>query len=146
MSNADNQMTRIAKEFRWEMGHRLPFHNGGCQNIHGHSYRMRVTIEGRLDDNGMVLDYFDMKEIVDPIVQRVDHSFLCDNRDEQMLAFFRDNPLKHVIVPFRTTAENITAWFLELVATELRRFPNIKTLTIRVYETERTYAEGSLEF
>jgi 6-pyruvoyltetrahydropterin/6-carboxytetrahydropterin synthase len=146
MSNADNQMTRIAKDFRWEMGHRLPFHNGGCQNIHGHSYRMRVTIEGTMDDNGMVLDYFDMKAIVDPIVQRVDHSFLCDNRDEQMLAFFRDNPLKHVIVPFRTTAENITAWFLELVAAELRQFPNIKTLTIRLYETERTYAERALEF
>ena len=146
MSNADNRMMRIAKDFRWEMGHRLPFHSGGCQNIHGHSYRMRVAIEGTLDDNGMVLDYFDLKEIVDPLVQHVDHSFLCDQSDEQMLAFFRDNPLKHVIVPFRTTAENLAAWFLELVTAELRRFPNIRSLTIRLYETERTYAECSAEF
>ena len=146
MSNADNRMMRIAKDFRWEMGHRLPFHSGGCQNIHGHSYRMRVAIEGTLDDNGMVLDYFDLKEIVDPLVQHVDHSFLCDQSDEQMLAFFRDNPLKHVIVPFRTTAENLAGWMLEQIANELKQYRNIRTLTVRVHETEKTYAEVRGEF
>jgi 6-pyruvoyltetrahydropterin/6-carboxytetrahydropterin synthase len=143
MNEAEKRTTRIAKDFHWEMGHRLPFHNGGCQNIHGHSYRMRVTVEGDLDENGMVLDYFDLKEIVEPLVARIDHSFLCDDRDEQMLEFFRANPLKHVVVPFRTTAENLAQWFLTEIADRLASYPNLRFLTVRVHETERTYAERS---
>lgn len=140
-----SQTVRIAREFHWEMGHRLPFHSGGCQNIHGHSYRMRVEIEGVLDPNGMVLDYFDLKEIVEPIVALIDHSFLCDASDETMLAFFRENPLKHVVVPFRTTAENITAWMIERVADRLASYGNIYRLSIRLQETDRVYAEMSSE-
>ncbi len=50
--------SRIAKEFHWEMGHRLPFHQGGCQNIHGHSYTMRVEIIGTIDPaTGMVIEH-----------------------------------------------------------------------------------------
>ena len=41
---------KIAKEFNWEMGHRLPEHFGKCKNIHGHSYKMMVELEGDLDD------------------------------------------------------------------------------------------------
>lgn len=140
MSEA-RQTTTIAKDFRWEMGHRLPFHGGGCQNIHGHSYQMRVVIEGSLDANGMVLDYFDLKMIVDPIIDRIDHSFLCDDQDRQMLDFFAANPLKHVVVPFRTTAENLAGWFLDEISARLGEYPNLLTLTVRVSETEKTYAE-----
>lgn len=137
------RLVKIAKEFHWEMGHRLPFHGGGCQNIHGHSYRMRVELEGELDDNGMVLDYFELKEIVEPIVDQIDHSFLCDARDVAMLDFFDANPMKHVVVPFRTTAENITAWMLELIAERLATHRNLTRMTIRLQETERVFAEMS---
>lgn len=145
MSDAAGQMVRIAKDFHWEMGHRLPFHEGGCRNIHGHSYRMRVVVEGHLDKHGMVMDYFDMKEIIDPLVARLDHSFLCDEGDRTMLDFFAANPLKHVIVPFYTTAENLAQWFLENIAELLKAYPNIASLTVRLHETERTYAERSMQ-
>lgn len=138
---SDTQTTTIAKDFHWEMGHRLPFHNGGCKNIHGHSYRMRVIIEGELDEHGMVMDYFDMKEIIEPLVDRIDHSFLCDDRDEEMLAFFAKNPLKHVVVPFHTTAENLCGWFLQEIATLMKPYPNVLSITVRIHETERAYAE-----
>ena len=55
---------KIGKEFRWEMGHRLPLHTRGCQNIHGHSYKLIVEIEGEPGANGMVADYTDLKQIV----------------------------------------------------------------------------------
>lgn len=144
MSDEIKRTTAIAKDFRWEMGHRLPFHQGGCQNIHGHSYQMRVTIEGSLDENGMVLDYFDLKEIVDPILAMLDHAFLCDDKDAPMLAFFEANHLKHLVVPFRTTAENLTGWLLDQVTQRLEPYVNLIALTIRVSETERTYAERSI--
>ncbi len=132
---------RIAKEFHWEMGHRLPFHEGGCRNIHGHSYRMRVVVEGRLDEHGMVLDYFDLKSLIDPLVAELDHAFLCDENDAEMLAFFSANPLKHVVVPFLSTAENLVGWMLSKIVAMLRGYENVLAISVRVHETERTYAE-----
>lgn len=132
---------RVAKEFHWEMGHRLPFHTGGCQNIHGHSYRLWVEVEGTTNKHGMVVDYFDLKQIIEPIVARIDHSFLCDEQDDLMLNFLAQTPLKHVVVPFNTTAENVAGWLMELIAEQLHHLPNITSLTVRLHETERTYAE-----
>ena len=47
---------KVAKEFKWEMGHRLPEHFGNCKNIHGHSYKMIAEFEGRLNENDMIID------------------------------------------------------------------------------------------
>lgn len=131
----------IAKEFHWEMGHRLPFHEGGCRNVHGHSYRMRLSVVGRLDENGMVIDYFDMRDIVDPIIDRLDHAFLCDESDTDMRTFLEAHDMKRVLIPFPSTAENIALWLLDQVDRSLTGYTNLQSVTIRLQETERTYAE-----
>jgi 6-pyruvoyltetrahydropterin/6-carboxytetrahydropterin synthase len=141
--------TRIAKEFRWEMAHRLPYHTSGCQNIHGHSYRLWVEIEGEPDETrGMVLDYLDLKSAVEPLVKQLDHAFLCDRSDELMTRFFRENTLKVVYVDFPTTAENIAAYLMKEIAKRLRESQSVllKRLRIRLHETERTFAEVSHDF
>ncbi len=132
----------IAKEFHWEMGHRLPFHEGGCRNVHGHSYRMRVSVSGTLDSNGMVVDYFDLRRILDPVIDRIDHAFLCDRSDAVMLAFLEENNLKRVVVDFPSTAENIALWLLGQVAQELQGYENIAEIAVRLHETDNTYAEA----
>ncbi|MGA1414241.1 MAG: 6-pyruvoyl trahydropterin synthase family protein, partial [Candidatus Kapaibacteriota bacterium] len=106
-------ISRIAKEFHWEMGHRLPFHDGGCQNIHGHSYTMRVEVIGEIDPaTGMVIDYFDMKSLVQPLIDTLDHSFLLDSSDQILVEFFKEHPMKVNIVDFYSTAENIAHYIL----------------------------------
>ncbi len=141
-------ITRIAKEFHWEMAHRLPFHNGGCQNVHGHSYRLWVEVEGEPDLQGMVMDYLDLKAVVEPLVKQLDHSFLCDRADELMMQFFHHNSLKVNYVDFPTTAENIAVHLLKEIALRLKESQSVlvKRLRIRVQETERTYAEVSQDF
>jgi len=134
---------RVAKEFRWEMGHRLRFHDGGCRNLHGHSYRLRVIVDGELDENGMVIDYFDLKRVVQPIIDELDHAFVVDDQDHVLLDFFRDNPLKHVVVPFTTTAEHLAGWLHGRIAHRLDEYVHGATLTVRVQETESTYAEST---
>ncbi len=104
---------------------------------------MRLILDGRVDDNGMVIDYFDVKRLVDPLVDRLDHSFLCDADDVVMRSFFDANPMKHVVVPFTTTAENLAQWFLEQITELLLPYPNVISISVRVHETERTYAEVS---
>lgn len=137
--------TTISKQFRWEMGHRLPFHNGLCKNIHGHSYQADVVLTGDLDEQGMVMDYFDMKELIQPMIDELDHSFLCDKSDAAVRAFLEETKMKHVIVDFFTTAENIASMLLEHVVNNLPQVNRIQNVRIRVYETEKTFAEVERE-
>ena len=137
----------IAKDFHWEMGHRLPFHTGGCKNIHGHSYKMRVEIHGIIDSStGMVMDYFDMKALVQPIVDQLDHSFLCDSSDTLLMDFFAQNPMKVNIIDMYSTAENIAYYILQQLIPGFFPFTSVQTLTVRLCETENTYAEAFHEF
>lgn len=138
-------LTRISKSFRWEMAHRLPFHEGGCRNIHGHSYSMTVELAGEPDTNGMVLDYFDLVSIVEPLIKEIDHAFLCDNTDKLVKDFLKSTSLKVVYVEFPTTAENIAQWFFERLSEHFMPMKNIRELRIIVSETERTTAEVSGE-
>jgi 6-pyruvoyltetrahydropterin/6-carboxytetrahydropterin synthase len=137
---------RIAKEFRWEMAHRLPFHTGGCQNLHGHSYRAWIALEGDPDPNGMVLDYLELARLVQPLLEKLDHAFLCSTDDTLMQEFFRQHPeFKVVFVPFPTTAENIARYLADQLRETLQAYPNVHRLHVRVQETDRTFAEVTLE-
>ena len=81
---------KIAKEYRWEMGHRLSFHDGKCVNFHGHSYKARITLEGERDENGLLVDFYDLDKIVGPLVESLDHSFALNAADEKASAAGRD--------------------------------------------------------
>ncbi len=138
-------LTRIAKDFRWEMAHRLPEHEGGCRNVHGHSYQMWIELAGEPLESGMVLDYFDLKELVDPLVAEIDHAFLCSRTDTLICDFMRESGLKAVYVDWPTTAENIARWFFERLRVTFAgaSMKHLRELRVRIQETERTYAEVS---
>jgi 6-pyruvoyltetrahydropterin/6-carboxytetrahydropterin synthase len=131
---------KIAKEFRWEMGHRLPEHFGLCKNIHGHSYKMLVEFEGELDKNQMVIDYYDVERIINPVIEKLDHSFMVNINDLVVLEFLEKMNSKKVVVDFNSTAENICLYLLnEIKKCELPQ--NISSVKVRVYETQFDYAE-----
>ncbi len=137
--------TKIAKEFKWEMSHRLSFHEGPCKNVHGHTYRMVVEIEGTLDQNSMVLDYYHVERIIRPMINKLDHAFLCDEDDDLMINFLNENGFKLHIMPTVTTAENMVSYFLDIFAPEFKKFDNILSLKVRVLETEDVYAERTIK-
>jgi len=131
---------KIAKEFRWEMGHRLPEHFGLCKNIHGHSYKMIVEFEGELDKNQMVIDYYDVERIINPVIEKLDHAFMVNIEDNIVLEFLEKMNSKKVVVGFNSTAENICNYLLS----EIKKCSlpaNISSVKIRVYETQFDYAE-----
>lgn len=134
---------KIAKEFKWEMGHRLPEHFGQCKNIHGHSYKMLVEFEGELDENGMVIDYYDVEKIINPIIEKLDHAFLVSKDDKLTIEFLEKLNSKKVVVDFESTVENICTYLLTQIKTA--NLPaNVKTIMVRVSETEEDYAEESI--
>ncbi len=134
---------KIAKEFRWEMGHRLQCHKGKCYNLHGHSYKLIVEFTGSINETGMVLDYFDVKEIVGPLVNELDHTVIVSKNDPQLLDILQKLKTEHVIVDFDTTAENLCYYFLNKIK-EKKLPSNITNIKVRVCETENTYAEEEI--
>ena len=72
-------MFTVFKDYVFSAGHAIRGHRGGCQNLHGHNYRVRVHVfaEG-LDALGMVIDFADLKTIVDGVLGRFDHAMIND--------------------------------------------------------------------
>ncbi|HKB86661.1 MAG TPA: 6-carboxytetrahydropterin synthase QueD [Ignavibacteriaceae bacterium] len=135
---------KIAKEFHWEMGHRLPEHFGKCKNIHGHSYRMIVEVEGSVNDRGMIMDYYDLKKVVNPIIEELDHAFMVYEQDKEIVKFLESVKSKRVIVGFQSTVENICKYILEKVKGS--SLPsNVEKVKVRIFESVDDYAEEEAE-
>ncbi len=82
--------TRVTCTFTFEAAHRLAWHPGRCRNLHGHSYRLDVSVEGPLDDNGVVLDFDTLQAVVrSQVIDAWDHHDLnevLDNPTAELLA------------------------------------------------------------
>ncbi len=136
---------KISKDFRWEMGHRLQCHKGKCYNLHGHSYKLQVEFEGEIDESsGMVMDYFDVKDVIAPIVNKLDHTVVVWDKDTELIDMLKNLHSTHVILPFETTAENLVGYFLKEISKST--LPSgISKIKVRVCETENTYAEDEVK-
>jgi 6-pyruvoyltetrahydropterin/6-carboxytetrahydropterin synthase len=74
--------TSVTRSFRFEAAHQLPWHEGKCRHLHGHSYRLDVTVTGPLGPNGIVLDFADLQAAVNrEVIDRYDHRYLNDLMD-----------------------------------------------------------------
>lgn len=117
-------MITVTKTFRFEAAHFLPDYSGACKNVHGHGFKLQVTVSGILDKEvypSMVCDFKDIKKIVkEHVIDKLDHSMLND-----VLEY--------------PTAENMICWI------ELQLVPYFgdHLVRIRLYETEDSYAEWS---
>ncbi len=130
---------KIAKSFYWEMGHRLPFHQGKCINLHGHSYRADIGLTGEPDANGILMDYYDLKILVAPLIERMDHAFIVFSGDKELISLLEKMNSKMFLFDYQSTAENLCLLFVDEIKSNLPS--NIETLTVRVRETSDTYAE-----
>lgn len=135
----------ISKQIEWDMGHRVMNHHSKCKNIHGHRYRMEIVMKGNLitkeglSSEGMVIDFGDIKSIaISNIHDILDHGFMVWEKDGLLVKIFSKNPqLKHIIVPFTTTAENIAAWCFKRLASSFSDTfgTNLKLHSIKIWET-----------
>lgn len=141
-------MIRLTKEFSFESAHALWGYDGKCREVHGHSYRLFVTIKGEpiSDENnpklGMVMDFGELKAIVArEITDRLDHSFVMRRTEEaQALAKSMGSQFANVVlVDYQPTCENMLADFATRIKTAL---PTGVTLhSLRLHETATSYAE-----
>ncbi|MDD2290167.1 MAG: 6-carboxytetrahydropterin synthase [Bacteroidales bacterium] len=135
----------ITREFRFEGAHALTHYDGKCRHIHGHSYRLMVTVKGEPSlvpgdpKSGMIMDFNDLKKIVTRyIIEPLDHSLMLrqDAPLSRELAQHYDNV---IIFDFQPTCEQLVlhiARILEPVITPPNRLHRV-----RLYETPTSFAE-----
>jgi 6-pyruvoyltetrahydropterin/6-carboxytetrahydropterin synthase len=139
---------RITKQFSFETGHALYGYDGKCKNVHGHSYKLSVTVIGvPISDNtnvkfGMVIDFTDLKNIVrEEIVDLFDHATVFNqNTPHVELAKELSNRGHHVIlVDYQPTSENMVIDFAKKIKNRLPK--NIQLHSLKLQETETSFAE-----
>ena len=116
-------MFEVSVEQTFAAGHALRNYKGACENVHGHNFKVQVTIEGaRLDDTGMLVDFIDLKQSMRDVISRLDHVFLND-----ISPFDVKNP----------SAENIAEYFFEELDRRLAKNPvPVQIREVRVWETD----------
>lgn len=139
---------RLTKEFSFESAHALDGYDGLCREIHGHSYRLFVTVVGEpsCDESdpklGMVMDFGVLKRIVNcEVVERLDHSFVVRDSESNrgLIAQLGERFSNVVVVDYQPTCENMLADFAERIS---RALPEGVTLhSLRLYETANSFAE-----
>ena len=107
----------LCREFKFDAAHNLINYHGKCENLHGHTYRLAVVLEGQPDEEGMVFDFVELKKFVSELVlSKLDHAYIND------------------ILP-QPTAEYIAVWIFKKLDKPLKRH-NCELYEVRVWETE----------
>ncbi|MFA9499277.1 6-carboxytetrahydropterin synthase QueD [Mannheimia sp. E30BD] len=124
-------MFKIAKEFSFDMAHMLDGHDGKCQNLHGHTYKLQVEVAGELFQEGakrgMLMDYSDLKAIVKThILDSMDHAFIYDlhnERESQVAQFISPLALSEYIrININAVALNLQMRFVLLLMVKYKHF------------------------
>ncbi len=136
---------RVTKIFEFEAAHALDCHDGKCSNIHGHSYKLHVTVLGEPNHikgnpkDGMVIDFSDIKEIVKSmVVGPFDHALVLE-KDSPYLNEDLKKRQKLILYDIQPTAENM---IIDMVNRIQSKMPsNIHLLSVKLYETASSFAE-----
>lgn len=139
-------LVRITKTFRFEMAHALNGYDGKCAQIHGHSYKLHVTIIGKpnMEEGnpklGMIMDFGDLKQIVNgQIISKLDHAVLLSNRSGNISADTAELLRNVVHVNYQPTCENMVMDMAAKLQVELPE--NVKLHSLKLEETASSYAE-----
>ncbi|MBA4323004.1 MAG: 6-carboxytetrahydropterin synthase QueD [Odoribacter sp.] len=142
-----SSIIRVTREFTFEMAHVLWNYDGPCRNVHGHSYRLFVTISGvpildiKNPKNGMVIDFADLKTIVlGEIIGVFDHAVVVSRDFERKkIEMFKETFGNTVIVDYQPTCENLVADFAQRINKLMP--PGVRLHSLKLYETAKSYAE-----
>ncbi|MDI3534002.1 MAG: 6-pyruvoyltetrahydropterin/6-carboxytetrahydropterin synthase [Thermosediminibacterales bacterium] len=118
----DRPLIEVTKVFTFDSAHNLEQYHGKCESLHGHTYKLEITVKGPVDDEGMVIDFLELKNIVDKkIINKVDHQYL------------------NKVFPFNTTCENIITWIWETLEKEFKD-RSCWLERVKLWETPTNYA------
>jgi 6-pyruvoyltetrahydropterin/6-carboxytetrahydropterin synthase len=119
-------MFEVSVEQTFAAGHALRNYKGKCENVHGHNYRVRITMQGdQLDSTGLLVDFLDVKSLIGGVVDYLDHQFIND-----LPPFDELNP----------SAENIAKYFYDRVSVGLKNDVPVRVSEVTIWETDTSSA------
>ena len=119
-------MYEVTVESGFSSGHYLRNYRGKCENPHGHNYKVRLTLLGReLDATGLLLDFKLLKQVMRPVIDRIDHQMLND-----LEPFTELNP----------SAENLAKYFYDRVSVGIKNDVPVRISEVCVWETDTSSA------
>ena len=132
-------MTTVTKTVKFDAAHVLTDHQGLCRNLHGHTYRVDVSV-AQAGDGDMVIDFKELKGVLSEVIlDRFDHSFIYNTGsvgESEIAAVVEKHGMRTVAIPFRSTVENLAKMFYN----ELKgRIPGLSA--VKVWETADNSAE-----
>jgi 6-pyruvoyltetrahydropterin/6-carboxytetrahydropterin synthase len=143
------ESVRLTKSFSFEMAHLLPSHTGLCRNIHGHSYKLSVTVRGNVKkssgkpDDSMVMDFAFLKKLVKAeVVEHFDHALVVPVTEIELIAESVKKDYKLVVFQHPPTCERLILWIVQQLTV---KFPvGIDLVSVKLQETKDSYAEWHL--
>ncbi|MFW6227044.1 MAG: 6-pyruvoyl trahydropterin synthase family protein [Bacteroidota bacterium] len=137
---------RITREFSFEMAHFLPGYNGPCRSVHGHSFRLFVTVSGVPSTEegdssfGMVMDFQQLKKLVNKeIIDKYDHALMVKKGCLDKKAMKYDGFDNVIEVPYQPTSEKMIVAFAEILKQKLP--DNVSLFSLKLYETAASAVE-----
>jgi 6-pyruvoyltetrahydropterin/6-carboxytetrahydropterin synthase len=124
-------MYEVTVEDSFAAGHYLRNYRGKCENPHGHNYKVRITLQGQdLDQAGLLLDFKELKQMMKPVIERLDHQMIND------------------VAPFTTlnpSAENLARYFYDQTNSTLKSSTSgrVSVKEVTIWETDTTTARYS---
>ena len=121
-------MYQVTVEDSFAAGHFLRNYRGKCENPHGHNYKVRITLQGEnLDKAGLLLDFKELKQVMKPVIERLDHQMI-----NEVEPFTTINP----------SAENLAKYFFDETNRSLSRTTDgrVSVKDVTIYETDTTTA------
>lgn len=119
-------MFEVSVEQTFAAGHALRNYHGKCENVHGHNYRVQITVQGdELNEIGLLVDFIELKRLMGQVVDYLDHRFI------------NDLPPFDVLNP---SAENLAKYFHDQVSGDLRNDVPVRISEVKVWETDTSLA------
>jgi 6-pyruvoyltetrahydropterin/6-carboxytetrahydropterin synthase len=119
-------MFEVSVEKTFSSAHSLRNYRGKCENVHGHNYRVQLTVQGeRLADNGLLVDFVEVKRLINIVIEYLDHRFIND-----LPPFTEINP----------SAENLAKYFHDEVSKGLHVDVPVRVSEVKIWETDTSMA------
>ena len=140
---------RITRHEEFEVAHLLPGYNGGCGRLHGHTYKIEVTIQGEQKEQfDMVADFKIVKQAIKDVVP--DHYFVYykeDNISKEIAEVLHKYNIDCIEYPFFTTAENMVGYYAHEIENKLREVYGLDVCVaeVKLWETTNSYATWKKE-
>lgn len=138
----------IMRRIKFCAGHRLFNHGGKCENFHGHNYVADFFVTAdEVDSVGRVLDFSDLKARTKGWIDaNWDHAFLVFEQDKNAIQALESVvPSRVFKLPYNPTAENMAKYLLEVMCPEALDGSGARAVRVRIWETEESYAEASID-